>query len=48
MKEVRRTEEPGGEIRGEQMRKRGGSRNRRSMKGLGTRAGDGKQAGEGI
>jgi hypothetical protein len=32
MKDGRRTEGLGGEIRGEQMRKRGGSRNRRSMK----------------
>jgi hypothetical protein len=37
MKEERRTEGPGGEIKGEQMRKRGGSRNRRSMKEDGRR-----------
>ncbi len=30
MKEERRTEGPGWEIKGEQMRKRGGNRNRRS------------------
>ncbi len=37
IKDGRRTEGPGGEIRGEQMRKRGGSRNRRSMKEFGRR-----------
>ncbi len=37
MKEERRAEGPGGEVKGEQMRKIGGSRNRRSMKEDGRR-----------